>query len=155
MQRKREPCFHPPKSAKGGLIFRASENEAFCDTTVEFSSLDEMSSIDASLDEISSRDENSTVVSLWLQITYLRAETCTRKLDRVLLDLYVKRLRNTLFNAYVLLCGQVKKTTVCLVSVLRHRNSHTKNQKMLGAPPNHFCSRQAVPRKKKKPYNAK
>ena len=95
MQRKREPCFHPPKSAKGGLVFKASENEAFCDTTVEFLSLDEMSSIDASLDEILSRDENSMVVSLWLQITYLSAETCTRKLDRVLLDLYVKRLRNT------------------------------------------------------------
>ena len=54
----------------------------------------------------------------------------------------VKRLWNTLFNANVLVCGQEKKTMVCLVSVLRHRNSHTKNQKLLGAaPPNHFCSR--------------
>jgi hypothetical protein len=52
-----------------------------------------------------------------------------------LLDRDVKRLWNTLFKATVLGCGQEKKTTVCLESVLRHRNSHTKNRTMLGRHP--------------------
>jgi hypothetical protein len=40
MQRKREQRLHsPPKSAEGGMIFRASEHEAFCDTTVELFAL--------------------------------------------------------------------------------------------------------------------
>jgi hypothetical protein len=60
----------------------------------------------------------------------------------VLLDRDVQRLWNTLFNANVVY-GQEKTTTVCLENILGHRNSHTKNQKMLGAPPNYFRSSQA------------
>jgi hypothetical protein len=57
----------------------------------------------------------------------------------VLLDRDVKSLRNTLFNANVV-CGQEKKTMVCLESILGLRNSYPKYHKMLGVPPTHFRS---------------